>query len=74
VQKLSAQGDFKLIDCEPDKEPLKFMEANCVDVVLLERDYPISKGLELGRAIAKLYPNIRVIILSSCFNDCTTLT
>ena len=63
-QKLSAQRDFRLIDCESDKELLKFIDANCADVVLLERDYRISKGLELGRAIAQHYPNIRVMILS----------
>ena len=68
-QKLSAQRDFRLMDCDPDQEPLKFIDAYSVDVVLLDIDSPISKGLELGRAIARHYPNTRVIILSSYFND-----
>lgn len=68
-QKLSPQPDFKLIDCDPDKEPLKFIEANSIDVALLDIDSPISKGLQLGREIARHYPNTKVIILSSYFND-----
>lgn len=69
LQKLSTQKDFRLMDCEPDQEPLKFIDANCIDVALLDIDSPISKGLGLGRTIAQLYPNTRVIILSSYFND-----
>ena len=68
-QILSAQRDFRIIDCDPDQEPLKFIDANCVDVVLLDIDSPISEGLELGRSIVKYYPNTRVIFLSSCFDD-----
>jgi two-component system response regulator DegU len=68
-QQLSTQRDFKLMDCDPDHEPLQFIEAHLVDVVLLDIDYPISKGLELGKAITKYYPNTRVIILSSYFSD-----
>ena len=68
-QILAAQQDLRLMDCDLDNEPLKFIEANSVDVVLLDIDSPISKGLELGRAIALHYPNARVIILSSYFND-----
>jgi len=67
-QKLSAQRDFRLMDCDPDQEPLKFIDAYSVDVVLLDIDYPISKGLELGRAITRHYRNTRVIMLSSYFN------
>lgn len=61
---LSEQRDFRLMDCDPDQEPLKFIEAHSVDVVLLDIDYPISKGLELGRSITRYYPNTRVIIMS----------
>ena len=66
---LSAQRNFRLMDCEPDHEPLKFIEAHSVDVVLLDIDYPISKGLELGRSITRYYPNTRVIIMSPYHND-----
>jgi len=68
-QRLSAQPDFKLMDCGPDDEPLKFIEAYSVDVVLLDIGFPISEGLELSREISRHYPNTRVIMLSSYFND-----
>jgi len=68
-QRLSAQRDFKLMDCDPDDEPLKFIEAYSVDIVLLDIDFPISKGLELSREISRHYPNTRVIMLSPYFND-----
>ncbi|MGB6872650.1 MAG: response regulator transcription factor [Dehalococcoidia bacterium] len=68
-QSLSAQRDFRLMDCDPDDEPLNFIEAYSVDVVLLDIDFPISKGLELSRGISRHYPNTRVIMLSPFFND-----
>ena len=57
------------MDCHPDCEPLRFIEANSVDVVLLDIDFPISEGLELGRVIAQHYPSTRVIMLSSYFSE-----
>jgi len=68
-QKLSTQRDFRLIDSDSDVEPLQFIDANSIDVVLLDIDSPISKGLELSRAITKYCPNTRVIVLSSYFSD-----
>jgi len=68
-QNLSSQQDFKLIDCDPDKEPLKLVDANAVDVVLLDIDSPMSLGLELSRSITQNYPNTRVIILSAYSSD-----
>jgi two-component system response regulator DegU len=68
-QALSAQRSFRLMDCNPDQEPLKFIEAHSVDVALLDIDYPISKGLELGRSIVRYYPTTRVIIMSPYHND-----
>jgi DNA-binding NarL/FixJ family response regulator len=66
-QNLSAQQDFRLLDCDSDIEPMQFIDANSIDVVLLDIDYPISKGLELSRTITQNYPNTRVIVLSSYF-------
>ena len=68
-QNLSSQRDLRLIDCDPDGEPLQFIDANSVDVVLLDIDSPISKGLELSRALTQHYPNTGVIILSSYFHE-----
>jgi len=68
-EKLSAQQDFRLVDCGLDEDPLDFIEAYAIDVVLLDIDSPISTGLELGREITRNYPNTRVIMLSPYFND-----
>jgi two-component system response regulator DegU len=68
-QNLSSQQDFRLIDCDPDKEPLKLVDANAVDIVLLDIDSPMSQGLELSRSITQNYPNTRVIILSAYSSD-----
>ena len=68
-QRLSSQRDFRLMDCDPDDEPLNFIETYSVDVVLLDIDFPISRGLELSREISRHYPNTRVIMLSPYFND-----
>jgi two-component system response regulator DegU len=68
-QALSTQRSFRLMDCSPDQEPLKFIEAHSVDIALLDIDYPTSKGLELGRSVVRYYPNTRVIIMSPYHND-----
>jgi DNA-binding NarL/FixJ family response regulator len=68
-EKLSPQQDFRLIDCYPDQEPLKFIDAHSIDVALLDIDSPNTKGLGLGRTIVRHYPNTRVIILSSYASD-----
>ena len=68
-QQLSVQQDLRLLDCDPDKEPLKFIDANAVDVVLLDIDPPLSRGLELSRSITQNFPNTRVIVLSAYSSD-----
>ena len=68
-QNLSSQKDLWFLDCDPDTQLLQFIDANSIDIVLLDIDSPISKGLELTRAITRSYPNTRVIVLSSYFNE-----
>ena len=68
-QKLATQRDFNFIDYTPDIESLEFIDAYSIDVVLLDIDSPISKGLELSREITRHYPNTKVIVLSSYFSD-----
>jgi DNA-binding NarL/FixJ family response regulator len=68
-QVLSQQPDFKIIDCDPTQEPLELIEANLPDVALLGSDLASLSGLELGRKIARLYPNTKVIMLSPNPND-----
>ncbi len=68
-QALSQQSDFKILDCDPAREPLELIEANLPDVALLGSDLATPSGLELGRKIARLYPNTKVIMLSPNPND-----
>lgn len=68
-QVLSQQSDFKVIDCDPTQEPLALIEANLPDVALLGSDLATLSSLELGRKIARLYPNTKVIMLSPNPND-----
>ncbi len=68
-QVLSQQKDFKIIDCDPAQKPLEMIEANLPDVALLGSDLATFSGLELGRTIARLYPNTKVVMLSPNPND-----
>ncbi len=68
-QVLSQQADFKVMDCDPTQKPLELIEANLPDVALLGSDLATLSGLELGRKIARLYPNTKVIMLSPNPND-----
>ena len=63
-QALSQQPDFKVLDCDPAQDPLGLIEANLPDVALLGSDLTTLSGLELGRKIARYYPNTKVIMLS----------
>ncbi len=63
-QALSQQSDFKILDCDLSQEPLELIEANLPDVVLIGSDLATLSGLELGRKIARYYPNIKVIMVS----------
>ena len=68
-QALSHQDDIEIIECDPNHDPLGIIEANLPDVTLLGSDLATHSGLELGRRIARNFPNTRVIILSPDPND-----
>lgn len=68
-QALSQQSDLEISDCDPNEDPLGLIEANLPDVALLRSNLAAPSGLELGRKIAQLYPNIKVIMLSPNPND-----
>jgi two-component system response regulator DegU len=68
-QNLSSYQDLRLLECDPCKNPLQYIEVNSIDVVLLDIDSPITEGLELGKTIMQHYPNTRVIVLSSYFHE-----
>ena len=45
-------------------EALRFAEKNRVDFALLDVEMPGMNGLELGRALKELYPDIVIIFVS----------
>ena len=63
-QALSQQSDFKILDCDPNDDPLGIIEADSPDVILLDIDFPALSGLKLGKKIVRRCPNIRLIMLS----------
>jgi DNA-binding NarL/FixJ family response regulator len=68
-QVLSQESDLEIIDCDLAHEPLELIEHHIPDVALLGSDLATLSGLELGRNIARLYPNTKVIMLSPNPND-----
>ncbi len=63
-QALSQNADFQVLDCDLTQDPLGLIEANLPDVALLGSDLAAHSGLELGRKIARYFPNTKVIMLS----------
>ncbi len=63
-QVLSQESDFKILDCDPTQDPLKLIDTNLPDVVLLGSNLASHNGLELGARISRFYPNTKVIMLS----------
>jgi DNA-binding NarL/FixJ family response regulator len=66
---LSQNGEYEVMECDPADKPLETIESAMPEVVLLGSDLTSQNGLELGRKIVRLFPNIRVIILSPDPND-----
>ncbi len=61
--------DMEILECDPAQDVLAAIEASLPDIALLGSDLANHTGLELGRRIARNFPNTRVIILSSDPND-----
>jgi two-component system response regulator DegU len=68
-QALSEQDGFRVLEGAPNDESLDIIEAESPEVVLLDINFPALSGLELGRKIARRYPNSKVVILSPNYND-----
>jgi DNA-binding NarL/FixJ family response regulator len=66
---LLQQEDMEVIECDPNNDTLAAIEANLPDITLLGSDLANHTGLELGRKIARNFPNTRVVILSPDPND-----
>jgi len=68
-QILSQQSDLEILECDPTQNALELIDANLPDVALLGSDLANLSGIELGRKVAQLYPNTKVIVLSPDPND-----
>jgi two-component system response regulator DegU len=63
-QALAKQPDFEILDCDPSDGPLDMIDASLPNIALLGSALGAHSGLELGRKIARYYPNTKVIMLS----------
>ena len=63
-QALAQQSDFEVLDCDPSDSPLDLIDASLPNIALLGSALGAHSGLELGRKIARYYPNTKVIMLS----------
>jgi len=63
-QALAQQPDFEVLDCDPSDSPLDMIDASLPNIALLGSALGAHSGLELGRKIARYYPNTKVIMLS----------
>jgi two-component system response regulator DegU len=68
-QALDNQGDFEISEGSPNEDTLAEIEEQSPDIVLLGSDLASHSGLELGKKIARNFPNTKVIILSPDPND-----
>jgi len=68
-QALSKQDNIEVLECDPNNDTIGAIEASLPDVTLLGSDLATYSGLDLGRKIARNFPNTKVIILSPDPND-----
>jgi DNA-binding NarL/FixJ family response regulator len=69
-QALVKQGNLDILEFNPDDATLfDVIEVQSPDVVLLGSDLANQSSLELGKKIARNFPNTKVIILSPDPND-----
>jgi two-component system response regulator DegU len=68
-QALSQQPGFEVLDCDPADDVLATIEAALPDVALIGSRLSAQNSLELGRKIARYFPNTKVVMLSPDPND-----
>jgi two-component system response regulator DegU len=68
-QALTEQNGFRVLEGAPNDESLDIIEVESPEVVLLDINFPALNGLELGRKIARRYPNSKVVMMSPNYND-----
>ncbi|UCG82720.1 MAG: response regulator transcription factor [Dehalococcoidia bacterium] len=69
-QALSADDSISVVgDCPPGSEALTLVEAFAPNVVLLDVDLPLLRGLDIGRQITTRCPQSALICLTSSPDD-----
>ena len=63
-QVLSRNPGFNILECAPSDDILKLIETRMPEVVLLGCRLTGGNGLDMGKRIARYFPNTRVIMLS----------
>ena len=63
-QVLSGQPDLEILECDPTNDPLAVIEASLPNIALLGCRLTAHNGMDLGRKIARYFPNTKVIFLS----------
>lgn len=63
-QALSQQSGIEVLECDPTDDPLAVIEASLPNVALLGCRLTAHNGMDLGRKIARYFPNTKVIMLS----------
>jgi len=63
-QVLAEQPDFEVLDCDPTDGTLEMIDNHLPNIALLGSSLGALQGLELGRKIARYYPNTKVIMMS----------
>ena len=63
-QALSQQADFEILECDPTNDALAIIEASLPNIALLGCRLTAHNGMDLGRKIARYFPNTKVIMLS----------
>jgi two-component system response regulator DegU len=68
-QVLSQYEGFEILDCSPSEDTIKVIESAMPNIALLGCRLSAHNGLDLGKRIARYFPNTRVIVLSPDPND-----
>jgi two-component system, NarL family, response regulator DegU len=68
-QVLSQYPAFEILECAPSEDTLRFIETSMPDVAIVGCRLSAEDGLDLGKKIARYFPNTKVIMLSPDPND-----
>ncbi|SHE66282.1 response regulator transcription factor [Desulforamulus putei] len=63
---LQREPDFNVVgEASSGRELIKLIKTTCPDVVLLDERMPEERGIEICRTLTKLYPDLKIIILTA---------